>query len=116
MPTRIDGELFQAAKAAGRIHSRSAAQQLAHWARIGRELEASPAVTHGAVEKVLTGQLSYDAADGHAQALVRAQWDENIDAAIAKLDFTGKLSTAGRPWPEANENGDVVWRDHDAAR
>ncbi len=40
MPTRIDGDLFEAAKRAGRVNSRSAAQQLDHWARIGRELEA----------------------------------------------------------------------------
>ena len=32
MPTRIDGDLFEAAKVAGEAQSRSAAQQLDHWA------------------------------------------------------------------------------------
>lgn len=37
MPTRVDGDLFDAAKSVGAIASRSAAQQISHWARIGRE-------------------------------------------------------------------------------
>ncbi|MCI0157854.1 ParD-like family protein [Leifsonia shinshuensis] len=41
MPMRMDGDLVDAAKAVGAVSSRSATQ-LSHWARIGRELEASP--------------------------------------------------------------------------
>jgi hypothetical protein len=81
MPTRIDGELFAAAKAAGELYSRSAAQQLDHWARIGRELEASPVVTHDAIRKVLTGQASYDDLSGNSQAVVRVAWDEQMPKA-----------------------------------
>ncbi|MDQ8045969.1 MAG: hypothetical protein AAGC46_20040 [Solirubrobacteraceae bacterium] len=108
MPTRIDGDLFEAAKAAGRVHSRSAAQQLDHWARIGRELEASPAVTHDAIERVLTGRATYDEVDDHAQALVRAAWDEQIAGRAASLDFTASLASTGQPWAEADDDGDVV--------
>lgn len=32
-PTRIDDDLYAAAKAAGKTMSRSAAQQIAHWTR-----------------------------------------------------------------------------------
>lgn len=110
MPTRIDGDLFDAAKAAGQVHSRSAAQQLDHWARIGRELEASPAVTHDAIERVLTGRLGYDEVDERAQAIVRASWDEQIAGRIAGLDFTGRLDASGQAWAEGDEGGDVVVR------
>lgn len=110
MPTRIDGDLFEAAKAAGRVHSRSAAQQLDHWARIGRELEASPAVTHDAIERVLTGRAAYDEVNDQAQAVVRATWDEQITARIAGLDFTERLEASGLPWAEGDEDGDVIVR------
>lgn len=110
MPTRIDGDLFEAAKAAGQVHSRSAAQQLDHWARIGRELEAAPAVTHDLIERVLTGRASYDDADDRAQAVIRAAWDEQIADRIASLDLTGELEAAGVPWAEADDDGNVVER------
>jgi hypothetical protein len=110
MPTRIDGDLFESAKVAGQIHSRSAAQQLDHWARIGREFEASPAVTHDAIERVLTGRASYDEVDDRAQAVVRAVWDEQIAAKVGGLDFTERLQTTGLPWAEADDDGQVVVR------
>jgi len=110
MPTRIDGDLFEAAKRAGRVNSRSAAQQLDHWARIGRELEASPSVTHDAIERVLSGQDAYDAADERTQAVVRAAWDEELSARIARLDLTEELEASGLPWTEADEDGAVVVR------
>lgn len=110
MPTRIDGDLFAAAKAAGQVHSRSAAQQLHHWLRIGRELEASPAVTHDAIERVLTGQADYDALDDRAQAVVRATWDERIEDRIAALDLTAPLTERGGGWTEVDAEGRVSRR------
>lgn len=110
MPTRIDGDLFEAARAAGQVHSRSAAQQLDHWARIGRELEASPAVTHDAIERVLTGRAPYDEVDDRGQAVVRAAWDEEISARISGLDYTERLQASGTSWAEADGDGNVVVR------
>lgn len=114
MPTRIDGDLFEAAKAAGQVHSRSAAQQLDHWARIGRELEASPAVTHDAIERVLTGRAAYDDVDDRTQAVVRAEWDQEIAARIAGLNLSERLRASGVPWAEADGDGDLVVRGGDA--
>lgn len=108
MPTRIDGDLFEAAKAAGQVHSRSAAQQIDHWARIGRELEAAPAVTHDLIARVLTGRASYDVAGDRAQAVIRAAWDEEIGARIAGLDFTERLDASGTSWAEADDDGRII--------
>jgi len=114
MPIRIDGNLVEAAKRAGKIHRRSAAQQLDYWARIGRELESAPGVSHDAIERVLTGRLPYDEAGEHAQAVVRAAWDEGIAQRIAALDLTDELAAAGRPWAESDDEGLTVVRDpHD---
>lgn len=111
MPTRIDGELFGAAKVAGEVQSRSAAQQLDHWARIGRELEASPMITHGAINNVLTGQALYDGLPDEAQAVVRVAWEEQISAKIAGLDFEDVLQESGRSWAEADAQGNTVVRE-----
>jgi hypothetical protein len=110
MPTRIDGDLFAAAKSSGAVHSRSAAQQLAHWARIGREFEASSRVTQRDVEAVLAGDGSYDALQEREQAIVRASWDEQIAERISSLDLAGKFRTAGVTWVEADDEGNLVRR------
>ena len=72
MPTRIDGELFEAAKSIGAVTSRSAAQQIAYWARIGREIEAAPSTNQRDIQRVLAGQSEYDSLSERGQAVVRA--------------------------------------------
>src|SRR4051794_11360881 len=113
IPTRVDQALFDAAKAAGTLHSRSAAQQLDHWARVGQALEASPQVKHDQIERVLRGQASYDELDSAAQAVVRAQWDAQLAEDLAGADLTAELNASGVPWAEADADGNLVV--HDAA-
>lgn len=111
MPTRVDRGLFEAARAAGALYSRSATQQLAHWARLGRELEGSLSVTQDAIARVLAGQALYDDLADPAQAVVRVEWDDRVAATLAGLDFTEGLHAAGRPWAEADEDGNLVMRE-----
>lgn len=108
MPTRIDQELFDDAKVAGELQSRSAAQQISYWARLGRELEASPSTTQDMVERVLAGQGSYDELPAPAQAMVRVAWRDGVDERIAGLDLTARLQASGQSWAEADADGEVV--------
>lgn len=110
MPTRVDGDLFDAAKSVGAVNSRSAAQQINHWARIGREFEASGRVSQRDIEHVLAGDGSYDELGEREQAIVRAAWDEQVAARIAALDLEAELTDAGDTWSEADESGHVVPR------
>jgi hypothetical protein len=114
MPTRIDGDLFDAAKSLGAIASRSAAQQISHWARIGRELEASPATSLRDIQRVLAGQAAYDDLGERDQAVVRANWDEQVAERLAQLDLAAEFAKAGRSWTEADEQGHAVQHDTDA--
>ena len=110
MPTRVDGDLFAAAKSSGAVNSRSAAQQIAHWARIGRELEASTGVNHRDIESVLAGDGSYDALQEREQAIVRSAWDERIASRLSSLDLEARFEAAGIDWVEADDAGNVVTR------
>lgn len=111
MPTRVDGDLFAAAKSSGAVHSRSAAQQIAHWARIGREFEASAGVSHRHVEAVLAGDGSYDALQEREQAIVRTTWDDQIAQRLSSLNLEREFETAGASWVEADDEGSLVARD-----
>jgi hypothetical protein len=109
-PTRIDADLFAAAKAAGELLSRSAAQQINHWARLGRELEASAGVSARDVAAVLAGRASYDDLAAREQAVVRAEWDERMTALRDALDLQIEFVAAGDTWTEADADGRTVVR------
>lgn len=110
IPTRIDRDLFDAAKTAGAMQSRSATQQMAHWARIGRAFEDSRLVSHRDVVAVLSGQASYDNLNTAEQAVVRATWDEQDAATISDLNFAAEFAAAGKGYAEADAEGNLV--DH----
>jgi len=109
-PTRIDDELFEHAKLVGSLMSRSAAQQIAHWAKIGRELESAGAVSTRAITEVLAQRSSYDALTDEEQAIVRAEWAERIEERRAALDLPSEFAAQGRSWVELDDAGEVVER------
>lgn len=104
-PTRIDDELYASAKAVGAVMSRSASQQIAHWARIGRELEAAGSVSLREVAAVLDGRTRYDDVNAHEQAVVRTEWADRMSDRLAGLDFEAEATAAGEAFSELDEHG-----------
>lgn len=109
-PARIDDELYAAAKLVGESQSRSASQQVAHWARIGREIEASSSLNVRDIVAVLEGRRSYDDLDPKEQAVVRAEWAERMTALHSGLDLETRFMSEGRNWVELDNDGVVVER------
>lgn len=107
-PTRIDDELYAAAKILGAIMDRSASQQITHWARIGRELEAAPSVSHQSIQRVLTGRDHYDTLTAEEQALVRVEWAERMRSRIDGLDLAARFATQGRSYVELDDHDEVT--------
>src|SRR5690606_2300794 len=113
-PTRVDDEVYESAKVVGALLSRSTAQQISHWARIGRELEASQSVSFRDIADVLGARRPYDDLTVHEQAVVRAEWTQRIDDVIRGLDFSAEFTDQGRSWVELDEEGNVVVRGEPA--
>lgn len=109
-PARIDDDLYASAKLAGSVQSRSASQQVAHWARIGREIEASSSIAHKEIAAVLAGSRSYDSLGAKEQAVVRAEWAERMEEVRGSLDLAAQFSKAGRTWVELDDKGRVAPR------
>lgn len=108
-PTRVSPGLYEDAKLAAEVLSRSTAQQIDHWARIGREIEASADISTSAVGEVLRGERSYDALDlPEEQAIVRATWLDRIEKLHRNLDMRKVLGD--RSYAELDESGNVVVR------
>jgi ParD-like antitoxin of type II bacterial toxin-antitoxin system len=115
-PARIEDDLYASAKLAGDALSRSASQQIAHWARIGREIQASASISHREIVDVLAGRVSYDGLDLKEQAVVRAEWAERMAVYREQLDLTERFRAEGRTWVELDDDGRVVERDHPVVR
>jgi hypothetical protein len=113
-PTRIDDELYASAKAAGEVMSRSAAQQIAHWARIGREIETGTS-SHREIARVLAGTTSYDDLGSRDQAVVRARWSERMTGLRESLDLAEELAAEGVSYSELDSRGNVVQHGPGAA-
>ena len=108
-PIRIDDGIYASAKAAAPAMDRSAAQQVSHWARIGRELERSPEIPHSEIAAVLNGETHYDDLDDtRAQAIVRAVWAEEMKQWRETLDLEVEFIAKGLPYAELGESGEVV--------
>ena len=107
-PIRIDSDLYTAATSAAPLMSRSTTQQISHWARIGRELEASSEVSVDHIAQVLRGRRDYDSLSTKEQAIVRASWDERMATLAGALHLDQKFTAQGRPWVELDDDGAVV--------
>lgn len=107
-PTRLPADVYESAAVAARVTSRTVPQQIAHWARIGRELEMSHQVNHRQIARILCGAGSYDELGEQEQAIVRQEWTDRMVARRAALDYAAQFSAAGESYSEADEDGNLV--------
>ncbi len=110
-PIRIEAELYASAADAASLMSRSTAQQIAHWARVGREIESSSEISIDRIARVLRGANDYDALSAEEQAVVRTHWAERITALAEALRLDQKFAAQGRPYVELDDGGNVVRRE-----
>lgn len=76
---RVSGALFAAATVAGEVLSRSAAQQVEHWARIGRALEATGLTVEAAATLLTTGPNESEALSWHGKRRRQRMDQENLE-------------------------------------
>ena len=114
-PVRIDAELYAEATEVAPVMSRSAAQQIAHWARIGRELETRSDVALDRVAEVLRGARRYDALGSEEQAVTRTYWRERMATLADALRLDREFTAAGRAYVELDDQGRVARRGPRAA-
>lgn len=109
-PTRLDSDVYRDAAAVAPTTSRSTAQQLSHWARLGREVEATVIVAarRRAVDAVLAGRVGYDQLTADEQAVVRTAWQERIDDLLERVDVGQQRLNDGKTYLALDDEGAVV--------
>lgn len=117
-PTRVNKDVYAAAKAAASLTGRTVAEQLSHWAKVGSEVEAI-ALLELRQRRRTAGDLlagrDYDSLSSDEQALVRTAWDEETDQRLASSDITADKHAAGQPVITLDDEGNVVRHMPDGA-
>jgi len=108
IPTRVTIELFDTAKVVGDMTSRSAAQQIEHWARIGREIELASTLAQRDIAAVLSGSLEYDDLGTEEQAVVRARWASLMKERRESLDLVRDFGLRGETYVDIDDQGRIV--------
>ena len=107
-PTRIAADLFDSAAAEGRRQSRSAKQQLDHWARVGRAVSSRHSAARRKVEAALAGDIPLRELTAEEGAVFDAEIAASIEESLARADYGKTLAARGITTVALDENGDIV--------
>lgn len=111
-PTRLPADVYESAVTAAAAERRTVPQQIAHWARIGQALEAGN-ISRRDIQRVLAGDAPYSSLGEREQAVVRSEWDERIEEALAGLNFAEEFTEAGDAWVVGDGHGGAVIKTSD---
>lgn len=114
-PLRFSADLIDAAAVEGQAHSRSAQQQLEHWARVGRALVCGSPAQRERVTSALAGRLPNEALTEHELAVVNAEVSAAIEAKVEELNLGDVLASTGHPSIGLDGDGRVVERSPDGS-
>ena len=104
-PTRVAADLMDAAAVEGERQSRSAKQQLDHWARVGRAVSAQTSAARRRVEAALAGELDEADLDAEEQVVFNAELDTSISEAARTIRFGEILAARGVTTVALDEHG-----------
>lgn len=107
-PTRVAADLLDSAAAEGARNSRSAKQQLDHWARVGRAIDTHPKFSQRRIEAVLRGDLPMRDVTEEERAVVNAEIDANIERRIRETNLAEELHKRGRAVVGMDAHGAII--------
>lgn len=104
-PTRVAADLMDAAAVEGERQSRSANQQLEHWARVGRAVSAPTSAARRRVECALAGELNERDLNAQERVVFNAELDASISEEARTIRFGEALATRGVITVALDEHG-----------
>src|SRR4051794_25420324 len=94
-PTRVAADLFDSAAVEGKRQSRSAKQQIDHWARVGRAVSMTQTAARRRVEAALVGELDERELSREERIVLDAELDAAISERGRKASFGAGLAKRG---------------------
>jgi hypothetical protein len=107
-PTRFATDLLESAAAEGKRESRSAKQQLDHWARVGRSVSMHQTAARRRVEAALAGELPLADLTDDERLVANAELDASIQAQAESMSFGARLAIEGVTTVALDDDGSLV--------
>jgi hypothetical protein len=111
--TRVAADLMESATVEGARQSRSAKQQLDHWARVGRAVSSHQSASRRRVEAAMAGELGLDELTAEEGVVFNAEISAAIEESLARTDYGDVLAAGGITMVALNDAGQIVeyWPD-----
>jgi hypothetical protein len=106
--TRFAADLVDSAAAEGARQSRSAKQQLDHWARVGRAVSSQHTAPRRRVEAALAGELALADLSVDEGVVFNAEISAAIDESLARTDYGRVLADRGITTVALDDAGNIV--------
>lgn len=106
--TRVAADLFESAAAEGARQSRSAKQQLDHWARVGRAVSNQHSAARRRVEAALSGALAVNELTVEEGVVFNAEIAASIEESLAGTHYGAQLAARGVTTVALDDNGQLV--------
>jgi hypothetical protein len=111
--TRVAADLVESAAIEGARQSRSAKQQLDHWARVGRAVSSHQTASRHRVEAALAGDLDVTALADEEGVVFNAEITAAIEESLATTNYGDVLAGRGITMVALDDDGEIVeyWPD-----
>jgi hypothetical protein len=106
--TRFAADLLESAAAEGARQSRSAKQQLDHWARVGRAVSSQHSAARRRVEAALAGDLELRELGVEEGVVFNAEIAAGIQENLAESNYGELLAQRGITTVALNEAGEII--------
>ncbi len=106
--TRVAADLLDSATVEGARQSRSAKQQLDHWARVGRAVSSQHTASRRRVEAALAGALATSELTVEEGVVFNAEISASIEESLARTHYGDVLAARGITTVALNDAGDIV--------
>ncbi|BBZ33631.1 TA system antitoxin ParD family protein [Mycolicibacterium confluentis] len=106
--TRVAADLMDSAAAEGARQSRSAKQQLDHWARVGRAVSSHQTASRHRVEAALAGRLDTNDLSEDEGLVFNAEISAAIEESLSTTNYGDTLSARGITTVALNDDGEIV--------
>ncbi len=106
--TRVAADLVDSAAAEGARQSRSAKQQLDHWARVGRAVSSQHTASRRRVEAALAGDLALSELSAEEGVVVNAEISAAIEENLARTHYGEALAARGITTVALDDAGDLI--------
>ena len=115
-PTRVSADVAAAAASVAPSESRTVAEQINYWARLGMRVERSTSIDSRRVRAVVCGEAQFSTLAPEERTVAHGTIDANIAQRVAKERFGPAARKAGQSTVSLDENGALIEIAPDGSR